>query len=172
MSIDRLCNVRLPNPFADRYLFNGVRSRRPNDLSFAPTLLHMAPIISMVHGVSKRFVRSCCTKATDLGSPKDLSDFSDGSHANRHGGAAGIDQTTENCDDSWSPQRSESGTPPDSGHERAALPELGSCRISGADPLRVSREKVDRKLRDGCDRGGLTNQDREGGGRAGKLVFD
>src|SRR6187431_3120087 len=99
MSIDRLCNVRLPNPFADRYLFNGVRSRRPNVLPFAPKLLHMAPIISMVQGVSKHFVRSCCTKATGLGLPKDLSDISDGSHAKHHCVAAGIARTTENRDD-------------------------------------------------------------------------
>jgi hypothetical protein len=81
------------------YLFNGVRSRLPNVLPFAPALLHMAPIISMVHGVSKRFVRSCCTKATGLGSIKGLSDISDGFHAKRHSVVAGIDETTENRDD-------------------------------------------------------------------------
>src|SRR6187399_2653968 len=77
MGIDRLCKV-LAQPLRRPCIYlSGVHSRLPNDLAFAPALLHMAPIISMVHGVSKHFVGSCCTLTTDLVSANNLSDISD-----------------------------------------------------------------------------------------------
>jgi hypothetical protein len=55
----------------------------------------MAPIISMVQGVSKHFVRSCCAQTTALEEPNALSDISDGHHARQDFSIVEIDKPRE-----------------------------------------------------------------------------